>query len=181
MKIKMSFFVVFIVISTIVFTGCFEQEGKKQEEPAIVALKDLCINVDDLPDDYTQYYSGYLYLSEFSNQSNDAIVKWFTRGTFTNLKDSDLITCEINKFNTIDDAIQIYTNTIDYFLSERNFSIINGSINRIGDESKDLEKQGFTDLLTYRFSNYIVVMSSEDYSYTYELAKIVEQRIKDIT
>jgi hypothetical protein len=181
MKIKNILFTGIIVIAITLFSGCFQESNKNQKEPETVALKDLCISVENLPEDYIQYYSGYLYLSEFSNQSNDAIVKWFTRGTFTNLKDSDLITCEINSFNTTDDAIQIYTKTIDYFITERNFTIINGSVNRIGDESKDLQKEGFTDLLTFRLSNYIIVMSSEDYSYTYELAKIVEQKIKDIS
>jgi hypothetical protein len=179
MKIKKILFIAFIVIATSLFSGCLVQ-NKPEQKPKEITINDLCINVDDLSEKYIQYYSGFLYLSEFSNQANESIVKWFTRGYPSNLTESGLITCEINRFNNTDDAILIYKQTNDFLISERNFTIINDSINMIGDESKDLEKKGFTDLLTFRLSNYIVVMSTEDYSYTFELAKIVEQRIKNI-
>ena len=179
MKIKKILLVAFILTVASVLSGCLAQ-NEPVKKPETVTLSDLCINVDDLEDDYIQYYSGYLYLSQFSTQSNESIVKWFTRGYPTDLKESGLITCEINRFSFTEEAIEIYQQTNDYFISERNFTIINDSVNRLGDESKDLEKEGFTDLLTFRLSNYIVVMSSDNYSYTFELAKIVEKRIKNI-
>ena len=178
-KLK-AIFVTFLMFMILFSIGCFEEEkrseSKKNDE---VTLSDLMITIDDLPNNYTQYFSGKKYLSEFSNRSSESLVKWFTDGIVPDLKTNDLITCELNKFNTSEDAIDRYERTIQYFINERNFSVISDSINRIGDESKDLEKEGFTDLLTYRLSNFIVVMSSKNYTFTYELAKIVEQKIND--
>ena len=94
------------------------------------------------------------------------------------LEKIDELSCELNKFNSTNNAIQRFNETIDILISIGNFSIINESINIIGDESKSLEKKGYTDLLAFRIKNIIVVMSSPEYSLTLELAKIVEQRIK---
>ena len=173
-------FVTFLLAGILFSTGCFEKDsGGQSNKPNEISLGDLIITIDDLPKNYTQYYSGNKYLSEFSNNSSESLVKWFTDGLVPDLKNNDLITCELNRFNSTDDAKNRYDETIEYFINERNFTIITGSINRIGDESKDLEKEGFTDLLTFRLSDIIVVISSKNYTYTYELAKIVEQRIND--
>ena len=136
------------------------------------------LKIEDLPSDYIQYYTGKKYLSVFSNQSSESLVTWFSKGNISSLKESELVSCELNKFNSTNNAIQRFNETIDILISIGNFSIINESINIIGDESKSLEKKGYTDLLAFRIKNIIVVMSSPEYSLTLELAKIVEQRIK---
>jgi len=180
MKDRNVVFVIFIVIATTLFSGCFEEDQPNQNKKTeTVSLKDLGLKTEDLPSGYMQYYTGFSYLSEFSNSSSESLVTWFINGSISNLTESGLITCELNKFNISSDAGQQFKKTIDYLISDRNFSIINGSINRIGDESKGLEKEGFTDILAFRISNIIVVISSPDYSITFNLAKIVEQRIKN--
>ncbi len=180
MKEKKIIFVIFIVITTILLSGCFEENQSNQNKKIeTVSLKDLGLRTEDLPTGYIQYYIGDSYLSEFSNQSSESLVKWFINTSNSNLTPGSLITCELNKFNSTIDASQRLKDTIDFLISDRNFSIINGSINRFGNESKSLEKDGFTDLLVFRISNIIVVMSSPDYSFTIDLAKIIEQRIKN--
>ncbi len=180
MKKQKVIFVISLVIIAVGLSGCFEENKSNQNKKfETVPLKDLGLKIGDLPSDYMQYYTGKRYLSVFSNQSSESIVTWFSKGNISNLKDSELVTCELNKFDTASDANQRYKITIDFLLSDQNYSIINESINRIGDESKDLSKEGFTDLLTFRISNIIVVMSSYNYSFTFNLAKIVEQRIYD--
>lgn len=177
MKEQKIIFVIFILFASILLSGCFEEEQSNQKKET-TPLKDLGLRIEDLPGDYFQYYAGAQYLSEFSNQSIESIVTWFINGSISNLTESGLISCELNRFNKTSDASQQFEHTIDLLISFKNFSIINGSINRIGDESKDLEKKGFTDLLAFRISNIIVVLSTPDYSFSYDLAKIVEQRIK---
>jgi hypothetical protein len=178
MKEQKIIFVVLIVFTSLIFSGCFEEDQSNQKKETI-PLKDLGLKVEDLPVGYIHYYTGTQYLSEFSNQSVESIQSWFTNGSISNLTDSGLISCELNKFNETKNAIQCFEETINILISIGNFSIINESINIFGDESKSLEKKGFTDLLVFRIKNIIVVLSAPEYSLTLDLAKIVEQRIKN--
>lgn len=180
MKEQKIIFVVFIIFASILLSGCFEEDPSNQNKKnTTISLRDLGLKTEELPSGYIHYYTGTNYLSGFSNQSEESIQSWFTNGSISNLTESGLISCELNKFNSTNNAIQRFKDTIDILISIGNFSIINESINIFGDESKSLEKKGFTDLLVFRIKKIIVVMSSPEYSLTIDLAKIVEQRIKN--
>ena len=105
MKKQKVIFVISTVIIAVGLSGCFEEDKSNQKKIETVALKDLGLKIEDLPSDYIKYYSGIKYLSVFSNQSSESLVTWFSKGNISNLKESELVSCELNKFDSESDAV----------------------------------------------------------------------------
>ena len=177
------FGIIFLLIC-VGLTGCFEENNQKQinqqsEEPITASIQNLLLTIEDLPVDYSENYSGSEYTSEFSSGSNETFTIWFSKGNISNPDEYDIITCELNKFYSIEKAEIVYSTILEYMMTIGNFEVIDGSIDVIGRESKAITKNGYNDILTFRISNVIGVMSSTNYSFTIDLVKIVEKRIYD--
>lgn len=161
-------------------SGCNEQNKQQIEKLVSVSISTLLLTIEDLPDGYSEYYNGTEYTSEFSSgPTTESFAIWFSKGNISNQSECDLVTCELNKFNSINDANEMYDNTIAYMKLVGDFKTVDGSINILGYESEALTKPGYTDIISFRISNVIVVMGSTNYSSTIGLARIVEQRIYD--
>lgn len=186
MKRELSGIIIVVLSLGIAFSGCFGENNQKQinqqnEELITASILNLLLTIEDLPEGYSENYSGIEYTSEFSSGSNETFTIWFSKGNISNPDEYDLITCELNKFNSIEEAEIAYSTIIEYMMTIGNFEVIDGSIDVIGRESKAITKNGYNDFLTFRISNVIGVMSSTNYSFTIDLAKIVEQRIYNST
>lgn len=171
--------IIFLLL-TVGLSGCSEENKSKQIEELITAsILTLLLTIEDLPEGYSVNYSGTEYTSEFSSSSNETFTIWFSKGSISNPDEFGFITCELNKFNSIQEAETVFSNTIEYMMIVGGFEVIDGSINVIGTESKAITKPGYDHIFSFRISNIIGVLSSTDYSFTVDLAEIVEQRIYD--
>ena len=184
MKRELSGIIIIILLLGIAFSGCFDENNQKQinyqnEDLITASIFNFFLTIEDLPEGYSVNYSGSEYTSEFSSGSNETFTIWFSKGNISNPDEYDLITCELNKFNSIEEAEIAYSTIIEYMMTIGNFEVIDESIDIIGRESKAITKDGYNDFLTFRISNVIGVMSSNNLSFTIDLAKIVEQRIYD--
>jgi len=184
MKRILLFISTIIIILGIILGGCFEdnnQNNKQNDQLVTASVLDLLLTIDDLPEDYSELYRDSEYTSEFSRYPKDKPTEsfkiGFSKGNSSNQDEYVIITCELNKFNSIEKAEIGYSPTLEYIITTGNFEVINESINIIGNESKAITKEGYDDFLTFRVLNIIGLMSSNNLSYTIELAKIVEQRI----
>ncbi|MCK4901936.1 MAG: hypothetical protein KAS76_01150 [Thermoplasmatales archaeon] len=188
MKKKLLVFALIFLLLVIAFSGCLEENKSKQSENQIeelitASILILLLTVEDLPEGYSVNYSGTEYISEFSSFPPDEPIEsftiWFSKGSISNPDDFGFISCELNKFNSIEEAEIAFNTTIEYMIVVGSFEVIDGSINVIGTESKAITSPGYDHVVCFRISNIIVVMSSTDYSFTIDLAEIVEQRIYD--
>jgi len=188
MKRKVLIIPIIVLIVGINLSGCFEENNEKKnnkqnKELVTASLLNLILTIEDLPEDYSEQYRGKEYTSEFSRFPQDKPTESFkiefSKGNISNHHDYTLITCELNKFNSIEEAEIGYSTTIEYIITTGNFEVINESINIIGNESKAITKAEYREVLTFRILNVIGVMSSNNLTFTIELAKIVEQRIYD--
>ena len=181
MKGKLLSVLFVVILLAIVFSGCFEENNKQTEKQSsklvTSPLRTLALTIDDLQQDYSEYYNGSEYASEFSGNANETFVIWFSRGDTSNPEEYDLVTCELNKFDSINESESAYETVINYMMQIGGFQDVDSSIDIIGEKSKALTKSGYPDIFSFRISNIICVMSSTDYSTTIDLANIVEQRI----
>ncbi len=188
MKRKLLIISIIVLILGITLSGCFEENNQKQNnnqtgELITTSIQNLLLTIEDLPEDYSEKYRGEEFTSEFSRFPQDKPTETFkiefSKGNTSNEDEYDYITCELNKFNSIEKAEIGYNTTIEYIITTGNFEVIDESINIIGNESKAITKEGYNDFLTFRILNVIGLMSSDNLLFTIELAKIVEQRIYD--
>jgi len=185
MKGVLVYIIIFVLFLGIAFSGCFDENNQKQinyqnEDLITESIFNFFLTIEDLPEGYSVNYSG-TETSEFSSGSNETFTNWFSKGNISNPDEYDLITCELNKFNSIEEAEITYSTILEYMMTIGNFEVIDESIDVIGRESKAITKDGYNDILTFRISNVIGVMSSTNMSFTIDLAKIVEQRIYNST
>jgi len=160
MKRELSGIIIVVLLLVIAFSGCLGENNEKQinqqnEELITASVLNLLLTTEDLPEEYSENYSGIEYTSEFSSGSNETFTIWFSKGNISNPDEYDIITCELNKFNSIEKAEIAYSTILEYMITIGNFEIINGSIDAIGGESKAITKNGYNDILTFRISNVI--------------------------
>ncbi len=188
MKRKLLIISIIVLMLSIILSGCFEENNQKQnnkqtEELITASVQNLILTIEDLSEDYSEKYRGEEFVSEFSRFPQDKPIETFkiefSKGNISNEDEYEYITCELNKFNSIENAEKGYNTTIEYIITTGNFDVINESINIIGNESKAITKEEYNDFLSFRILNVIGLMSSNNLSFTIELAKIVEQRIYD--
>jgi hypothetical protein len=187
MKKKLLIISIIILFLSANFCGCIEENEQKQNNNTkgliTTSIIDLLITIEDLPEGFIEKYSGEQYTSEFSRYPENKPIEYFaigfTKGNTSNESGYEIITCELNRFSSIEDAEKAYSPTIEYIITEGNFEVIDGSINIIRNESNGITRDGFSEFLSFRILNVIGLVSSKDFSYTYDLAEIVEQRILD--
>ena len=185
MKRKIIFLSIIVILISTSFTGCLENNNQKQNNNGIItsSIIDYFITIEDLPEGFKELYFGSdrQATSEFSRYPEDKPVEFysikFSKGNSSNESGYEIITCELNRFASIDEAENAYTPTIEYIISEGEFDIINGSVNVIGNESKGITREGYSSILSFRIFNVIGLVSSNSYTTTLELSEIVEDRI----
>lgn len=187
MKRKLLTITIIVILLGIFLSGCFEKNNQnhENEKKGIVteSVVNLLLSIEDLPENCSLKYKGMEYTSEFSRYPEHKPIQYykieFSKGNISDPDDYELILCELNKFDSIEKAEIGYNTTLEYIITTGNFDVMEESINIIGNESKALTKENYREVLTFRISNVIGVMSSNSLSYTIELAQIVEQRIYD--
>jgi hypothetical protein len=185
-KMKKKILIISIIILTlcVTFSGCVENNNQKQNGTLITdTVANFKITDEDLPEGYIKKYEGEDFTSQFSHYPEEkpieALKIEFSKGNASNQDEYDYITCELDKFNSIENAEIAFTSTLDYIITTGNFEVINETINIIGNESKAITKEDYYDFLAFRILNVIILISSKDFSFTFELARIIEERIYD--
>lgn len=187
MKRKLLIITIIVIVLGIILSGCFEDNNQKQDNQnkglVTESVLNLLLTIEDLPENCSEQYKGKDYTSEFSRYPQYKPIEYykieFSKGNISNQDEYEIITCELNKFDSIEKAEIAYNTTIEYIITTGNYEVVEESINIIGNESKALTKEGYREVLTFRILNVIGVMSSKNLSFTIELAQIVEQRILD--
>ena len=152
------------------------------DKPITVPAESLVLNIDDLPEGYiicknrseefgkiVEPIESYSVIYSNGNCSN------FTEGLFS----------VILKFDSSFDASIFYNETKSPIFVTESQKILNDSVNSIGDESfaHYIMGQVLNDsqiFFWFRISNIVgLIKVPYDYSFTYELTEIVEQRIYD--
>ena len=186
MKRKILAITIIFIFLGITFTGCTENNNQNQNNNKGIittSIIDFMVTIDDLPSGFKEFYNGSdrQATSEFSRYPDDKPVEFFARkfskGNSSNETDYELITCELNRFETIQDAENAYSPTIEYIITEGNFDVIDGSVNIIGNESKGITKEGIGKLLSFRIYNVIGLVSSYDFTRTLDLSEIIEESL----
>lgn len=184
MKRKKLTISIFILMLCATFSGCVENNNQKQNGALITdTVANFKITIEDLPEGYIKKYEGEDFTSQFSRHPEEkpieALKIEFSKGNSSNQDEYDYITCELNKFDSIENAEIAFTSTLDYIIITGNFEVINETINIIGNESKAITKEEYYDFLAFRIFNIICLISSKDFTFTFELAEIIEERIYD--
>jgi len=187
MKRKIIFLSIIVILISTSFSGCLENNNQNQNNKGMIttSIIEYLLTIDDLPKGFKELYNGSdrQVTSEFSRYPVDKPVEFYSRGfskgNSSNESGYEIITCELNKFSSIEDAENAYTPTIEYLISEGFFDVIDGSINVIGNESKGITREGYSKFLSFRIYNVIGLLSSNTYTTTLELSQIVEERILD--
>jgi len=185
MKRKIIFLSIIVILISISFSGCIEKNNQKQNNKDMIttSIIDYILTIDDLPNGFKELYNGSdeQITSEFSRYPDDKPVEFysigFSKGTSSNESGYEIITCELNRFSSIEEAENAYTATMDYIIAQGNFDVIEGSVNVIGNESKGITREGYSKFLSFRILNVIGLVSSNTFSTTLELSEIVEERV----
>jgi hypothetical protein len=182
MKIKLLVTLIIVLLISVTISGCIEE--KIQNKGLITSsIKDFLLELDDLPDGFKKMYGGTdkQTTSEFSRYPEKKPVEYYAKGfsigNMSNETGYQVVTCELNRFKSIEDAEAAFDPTIDYIITQGLFDIINDSIDIIGNESKGITKRGYNLFLIFRILNVIGLVSTENFAYTIELSEIVESRI----
>jgi len=142
MKQKLILLSVIVILISISFCGCLENNNQKQNNKGIIttSITEYLITIEDLPEGFKELYNGSdrQVTSEFSRYPEDKPVEFYSRGfskgNSSNESGYEIITCELNRFSSIEDAENAYTPTIEYIINEGEFDVIDGSVNVIGNE-----------------------------------------------
>ena len=178
---------IIIILIVITFSGCTEnnnQNNNNNKGMLTTSIIDYLITLDDLPNGFKEFYNGTdkQVTSEFSRYPDDKPVEFFARGfskgNSSNETGYEIVTCELNRFETIEDAENAFSPTIEYLIVAGEFDVIEGSVNIIGNESKGITRDNYQySFLAFRIYNVIGLMSSYSFERTLELSQIVEERI----
>ena len=184
MKQKIIIISIIALLIGVSFSGCVEENNNKNTKGIITtSILDLLLKVEDLPEGFTEKYLESEHTSQFSRLPEDKPVEsysiGFTIGNSSNESGYQLITCELNRFSSIEDAEKAFNPTLEHIITEGNFDVIDGSINIIGNESKGITRENYNRFLIFRILNVIGLVSSNDFELTIELAEIVEQRLRE--
>jgi len=185
MKRKIILLSIIIILISTSFSGCLENNNNEQNNKGMIttSIIEYLLSINDLPEGFKEMYNGSdrQVTSEFSRYPEDKPVEFysrgFSRGNSSNESGYEIITCELNRFSSIEDAINAFNTTIDYIIAQGNFEIIDGSVDVIGNESKGITKEGYSRFLSFRILNVIGLVSSNTFSTTLELSEIIEERI----
>jgi len=176
---KLLAIVIILALIIIIFLVIFFQGNKGMIEG--ISAKSLTLNLNDLSDDY----------KEFSNDSSNLglLMLYEPRESYRVIF---FLGDPSNMSRTIDSITVIFNSTdesIDFFKFSTNFfkgPAIEEAKNILGDESYgikivDNEKNTAGYVHCFRISNIFAAVSyiHDDYSYAFDLSKIVEQRIYD--
>jgi hypothetical protein len=179
---------IILILLIISFSGCIEENNQNNSQTKGIitsSIKNLLLTIDDLPNGFKGLYQGNerQMTSEFSRYPEDKPVEYyvigFSKGNSSNESGYEIITCELNRFSSIEDAKNAYSPTIEHIIDVGEFDVIDGSINVIGNESKGITKENYSDVLSFRILNVIGLIGSKDFTTTLELSEIVEERILD--
>ena len=162
----------------------FQNNDLKNEQIFTASLEDIILTEDDILDIFEFNASRS---SEQINNKGD-ILEWYVH-RFTTINISDAfeyqdISISLTKYNTTERAIKVVNGNL-----EKNMQSYTSSQIKIGDESYTwnegeeeslLEKRSYS--IYFRVANVVCSLDTwVNYSYTYELARIVEQRIYEST
>jgi hypothetical protein len=178
---------IIILLLSINLSGCIDSKNQKQNNKGMIttSIIEYLLTIEDLPEGFKELYNGSdrQVTSEFSRYPEDKPIEFYSRGfsigNNSNESGYEIITCELNRFSSIEDAENAYTPTVEYLISEGDFEVIDGSVNVIGNESKGITREGYPKFLTFRILNVIGLVSSYSFTKTLELSEIVEERILD--
>ena len=152
------------------------------DKPITVPAESLVLNIDDLPEDYKICKNR----SEEFGKIVDPIESYsviYSKGNCSNYTEG--LFSVILKFDSSFDASIFYNETKFPVVITESQKILNDSVNSIGDESfaHYIMGQVLNDsqiFFWFRISNIVgLIKVPYDYSFTYELTEIVEQRIYD--
>jgi hypothetical protein len=187
MKRKILAISIIVILLVITFSGCTENNNHKNNNNKgmiTTSIIEYIITLDDLPNGFKEFYNGTdeQVTSEFSRYPEvkplEFFARGFSKGNSSNETGYEIITCELNRFETIEDAENAFSPTIEYLITAGEFDVIDGSVNVIGNESKGITRENYQySFLAFRIYNVIGLVSSYSFARTLELSQIVEERI----
>ena len=135
MKRKLLITSIIMLLLSVNLSGCIDENNQKQnnnntEGLITTSIIDFLLTLEDLPEGFSEKYSGEQYTSEFSRFPQDKPIEYysigFSKGNSSNESGFEIITCELNRFSSIEDAENAYSPTIEYIITEGNFEVIDG-------------------------------------------------------
>jgi hypothetical protein len=174
---KLLAIVIILALITIIFLVIFFQGNKEKIEG--ISAKSLNLNLNDLPAGYKEFANDSSHKGlPMLNEPRESYRVIFFLGNTSNM--SRTVDSFIVIFNTTNESIDFYNFSTIFFKG----SAVEESKNRLGDESygiemKDNENNTIGYVHCFRISNIFAAVSYiyDDYSYAFDLSKIVEQRI----
>jgi hypothetical protein len=175
---KLLAIIIIVALITTIFLIVIFQENNANIDT--ISAKSLNLNLKDLPDGYIECShndSNHQLLMLYKTKGSYRVL--FFKGDCSNWAQGvDSITVI---FNSTDDSINFFKNSTAIFRGPD----VEEARNILGDESYGIEVQNANNIIGYalcfRISKIVAVISylSVDYTFAFNLAKIVEQRIYD--
>jgi|GEM_PF-1277239 len=178
-----TFGIAILLVAVVGLSGCFENKPST----TTLSAKSLNLTLDDLPQGYVECVSSNSS-PEIENpiyKPRESDRKIFALGEILSENWPKSIDSMIFVFNSTQESRNFFNNHTGNFFTGG--SIFEGANNTIGEESRVIKMwdSGFNEFIAYgcyfRISSVVVIVLYIylDYSFTTDLAKIIEQRIYD--